>query len=80
MFEVLVKLATPDKTLPVLQDDTDSPWAEYNEMGKIMALGTAIYHDPSWNYFASSKVSSSIYWLLSGKQLSEVKRKIIRNP
>lgn len=69
MFDVLVQMATPAKTLPVLQDDTDSPWAEYNEMGEIMALGAAIYKDPSWSYFASSKVSPTMYWLLTGEQL-----------
>lgn len=73
MFDVLVQMATPAKTLPVLQDDTNSPWAEYNEMGEIMALGAAIYKDPSWSYFASSKVSPTMYWLLTGEQLLALK-------
>lgn len=73
LFDVLLKIAMPNKKAPVLQDDTDSPWSEYNEIGSSMALGTVLFADPEYNYFASSKVSSSYYWFLKPDQLARLK-------
>ena len=73
LFDVLTKIAMPNKKAPVLQDDTDSPWSEYNEIGPTMALGTALFADPAYQYFASSKVSSSYYWFLKPAQLARLK-------
>ena len=69
LFDVLVAIATPDNNAPVLQDDTDSPWAEFNRIDEAMALGTILFAKPEYNYFASSKVPSSYYWFLKQDQL-----------
>lgn len=80
LFEVLIKLATPDKTLPVLQDDTDSPWAEYNELDEAMALGTALFSKPSFNYFSSGEVSPALFWYLTDKQIAALSSDLKENP
>jgi hypothetical protein len=73
MFEALTKLAYPNKTLPVLQDDTDSPWAEFNKMQDVMSLGYILFDEPSFRYFASDKVSSSKYWFVSRKDKQKLR-------
>lgn len=62
MFDALVQLAMPNKKLPVLQDDTDAPWAEYNEMGSVMSIGAILFEDPKYKYFSNKKLSSSFFW------------------
>ena len=69
MFDAAVVLARPDRHLPVFQDDTDMPWAEYNEMGDFMLLGSVLFDDPVINYFASDRVASAVYWLLREEQI-----------
>ncbi len=73
MFEALTKLAYPNKTLPVLQDDTDSPWAEYNNLTNVMTLGTILFKEPSFRYFANSSVSSTKYWFVKEDDKNELK-------
>lgn len=73
LFDVLLKIAMPSKKAPVLQDDTDSPWAEYNEIDNTMALGAVLFGEPDYVYFASSKVASDYYWFLKPEQLARLK-------
>ena len=73
LFDVLLKLAMPNKKAPILQDDTDSPWSEYNKIDDYMALGASLFGDPEYVYFASSKVSPDYYWYLKQDQLSRLK-------
>ncbi|WP_321373247.1 heparinase II/III family protein [uncultured Draconibacterium sp.] len=73
LFDVLLKIAMPNKKAPVLQDDTDSPWAEYNEIDNTMALGAVLFGEPDYVYFASSKVSTEYYWYLKPEQLARLK-------
>lgn len=73
LFDVLLKIAMPDKKAPVLQDDTDSPWAEYNEIDNTMALGAVLFGEPDYVYFASSKVSTEYYWFLKPEQQARLK-------
>jgi len=73
MFEALVKIALPNKKLPVQQDDTDSPWGEYNEMGSTMTIGTILFNNPTYKYFANDKISSSIYWFLRQNDIDQFK-------
>ncbi|MCI0522357.1 MAG: heparinase II/III family protein [Bacteroidales bacterium] len=70
MFDALIKIATPDKSLPVLQDDTEEPWAEYNELEEVMAFGTALYNEPSFNYFSSGEISYSLFWYFTPEQIA----------
>jgi hypothetical protein len=73
MFDVMAKIAMPTNYAPVLQDDTDSPWAEYNEIDDIMSLGVALFASKECKYFASKKLPSKYYWLLNGSQVEEFK-------
>jgi len=73
LFDVLLKMATPNKNAPVLQDDTDSPWSEFNKIDDTMALGAVLFGNPEYVYFASSKVASGYFWFLKPKQLARLK-------
>ncbi|RXP57920.1 heparinase [Lutibacter sp. HS1-25] len=70
LFTTLTKIAYPDKSAPVLQDDTDNPWAEKNDISGALTLGYLLFEEPSLGYFANSKVASKMYWYLSKNQLS----------
>ncbi|RMD48163.1 MAG: heparinase [Ignavibacteria bacterium] len=63
MFECLTKIAYPNKTLPVLQDDTDQPFAEFNQIDNMMAIGAVIFEEPKFKYFSSDRVSPKDYWV-----------------
>ena len=70
MFFSLVEMAQPNKRLPVLQDDTDSPYSENNDISGVMTLGTLLFRDPEFRYFAGNEIHPSVYWLLREEQLS----------
>ncbi|QKG79462.1 heparinase II/III family protein [Tenuifilum thalassicum] len=72
MFDVLLKIALPNKKCPVLQDDTDKPLAEFNQIDDVMALGVALFGEPQYKYFASSKISSNYYWFLRSDQIDRL--------
>ncbi|MEP3211109.1 MAG: heparinase II/III family protein [Maribacter sp.] len=69
LFSTLVKVAYPDKSAPVLQDDTEIPWAEKNDISGAMTLGYLLFEDPELGYFATNKVDDSMYWFLSQSQI-----------
>ncbi|MEO0901093.1 MAG: heparinase II/III family protein, partial [Bacteroidota bacterium] len=69
LFSTLAKIAYPDKSAPVLQDDTDIPWAEKNDISGVMTLGYLLFEDPKFGYFASNKVDARTYWFLNKEQL-----------
>jgi hypothetical protein len=73
MFDSLVQLAQPNKRLPVLQDDTDRPFAENNQMDDALTIGTIMFRDSVFRYFSTNKVPGSIYWLLKNNQLNILK-------
>jgi hypothetical protein len=73
LFTTLVKITYPDKTAPVLQDDTDNPWAEFNDISEALTLGYLLFNDPEFGYFAANKVDDGIYWALQQKQLDGLK-------
>jgi hypothetical protein len=78
LFTTLVKIAYPDKSAPVLQDDTEIPWGEKNEISGVMTLGYLLFEDPQFGYFAEDRVNASIYWFLQKRQLellSQIERK-----
>ncbi len=74
MFDAAVVLARPDGKLPVLQDDTDQPWAEFNHMEDFMLLGAVLFDDPEINYFAADSVADSTYWLLRQDQIDSISK------
>jgi len=72
LFTTLVKVAYPDRSAPVLQDDTDNPWAETNDISGAMTLGYLLFEDPEFGYFASDKVDDRVYWFLSNEQIAKL--------
>lgn len=73
LFTSLAKIAYPDKSAPVLQDDTEIPWAEKNDISGAMTLGYLLFEDPEFGYFASDKVDDRMYWYLSNAQVEMLK-------
>ena len=73
LFETLCKIAYPDGTAPVLQDDTDDPWAEYNEIGETMALGAILFDDPLFRAYSTDRVEPFKYWFVSDESLLNLK-------
>ncbi|MGQ1892016.1 heparinase II/III family protein [Thermophagus sp. OGC60D27] len=80
MFDVLTKIALPNKKAPVLQDDTDKPWAEFNDIDEIMCVGAMIFGDPVFSYFASELPPRAYFWLLSSEQLKQLVRRSAQQP
>jgi len=73
MFYALTQLAYPDKKLPVLQDDTDEPWAEFNKMDEPLSIGALLFNDPQLKYFTGNKIPSGIFWYLDGTTFKRFK-------
>ena len=69
LFTTLTKIAFPDKSAPVLQDDTDNPWAEKNDISGALTLGYLLFEDATMGYFANNYVDSNMYWFLNDTQL-----------
>ena len=72
LFSTLVKIAYPDKSAPVLQDDTNEPWAEKNEISGAVTLGYLLFKDPEFGFLATNHVDSQIYWFVSGGQMNQL--------
>ncbi|MCB0270504.1 MAG: heparinase II/III family protein [Calditrichaeota bacterium] len=70
MFDALVNIAQPNRRTPVLQDDTDRPYAENNPIDGVMAIGTLLFDDPVYKYFAGDALPDAIFWLLREQQLA----------
>lgn len=73
LFTTLTKIAFPDKSAPVLSDDTDTPWGEKNDISGSMTLGYLLFEDPEIGYFANDKLSTKFYWNASEAQLEKLK-------
>lgn len=69
LFATLVKIAYPDKSAPVLSDDTDAPWAEKNDISGALTLGYLLFNNPEMGYFANDFVDAKMFWYLSDSQL-----------
>ncbi|MBA6152829.1 heparinase II/III family protein [Gelidibacter maritimus] len=73
LFTTLIKIAYPDKSAPVLSDDTDAPWAEKNDISGALTLGYVLFGNPEMGYFAKKKVESKMFWYLNNSQLELLK-------
>lgn len=69
LFVTLTKIAYPDKSAPVLSDDTDDPWAEKNDISGALTLGYLLFDSPEMGYFANHQVEPNMFWYLSDAQL-----------
>ncbi|GAA3638124.1 heparinase II/III family protein [Flavivirga jejuensis] len=74
LFITLTKVAYPDKSAPVLSDDTDQPWAETNDISGALTLGYLLFDSPKMGYFANNYVKANMYWYLSGSQLKMLEK------
>ncbi|KAB1068024.1 heparinase [Tamlana haliotis] len=70
LFGSLTKIAYPDKSAPVLSDDTDNPWGETNNISGALTLGYLLFDDPEFGYFANSTVQSKMFWFVTDEQLN----------
>lgn len=71
MFEVLVKLAMPNGSMPVMQDDTDGGSKIEADISEPLAVGAMIFNEPTFRYFASDKPPANFYWLLTNDQITD---------
>ncbi len=69
LFTTLTKIAYPDKSAPVLSDDTSPPWAEKNDISGALTLGYLLFEDPEMGYFANNYVEQKMFWYVSDSQL-----------
>ncbi|MBU2506873.1 MAG: heparinase II/III family protein [Bacteroidetes bacterium] len=75
MFESLAQIAMPDNTLPVLQDDTDEPWGEFNKLTSVMNLGSILFENGEFDYFASKEICGDKFWFVDDDIRNENKSK-----
>ena len=68
MFTALAQLARPDRRLPVLQDDTDAAYSEYNEIHIPMSTGALLFGNPQFRYFTGDEIPAELYWLTRPEQ------------
>lgn len=80
LFTTLIKIAYPDKSAPVLSDDTDAPWAEKNDISGALTLGYVLFENPEMGYFANEKVQSKMFWYLNNSQLELLKDITTKKP
>ncbi|MFD1315098.1 heparinase II/III family protein [Namhaeicola litoreus] len=80
LFTTLCKIAYPDKSAPVLSDDTDDPWSEKNDISGALTLGYLLFADAEMGYFANNEVESNMYWYLSDTQLKMLANIVTRQP
>ncbi|MCF7560626.1 heparinase II/III family protein [Sabulilitoribacter multivorans] len=69
LFTTLTKIAYPDKSAPVLSDDTNEPWAEKMDISGALTLGYLLFEDPEMGYFANNFVEPKMFWYVSASQL-----------
>ncbi|RIA10764.1 heparinase II/III-like protein [Flavobacteriaceae bacterium MAR_2010_72] len=69
LFTTLTKIAYPDKSAPVLSDDTSPPWSEKNDISGALTLGYLLFSDPVMGYFANDYVESKMFWYVNDSQL-----------
>ena len=69
LFTTLTKIAYPDKSAPVLSDDTSPPWSEKNDISGALTLGYLLFGDPVMGYFANNYVESKMFWYVNDAQL-----------
>ena len=73
LFTSLTKIAYPDKSAPVLSDDTDEPWAEKNDISGALTLGYLLFESPEIGHFSNTEVPSKMFWYASDEQLKMLK-------
>ena len=73
LFTTLTKIAYPNRTAPVLQDDTNNPWGEKNNISGALTLGYLLFESPNFGYFADDRVAAKMFWYLNERQFDLLK-------
>ncbi|MDO5970341.1 heparinase II/III family protein [Flavivirga aquimarina] len=73
LFITLTKIAYPDKSAPVLSDDTNNPWGESNDISGAITLGYLLFDSPKMGYFANNYVKPQMFWYVTDSQLNMLK-------
>lgn len=80
LFTTLIKIAYPDKSTPVLSDDTNEPWAEKNDVSGALTLGYLLFNDAEMGFFANKQVDAKMYWYLNDSQLKMLENIEVKKP
>lgn len=80
LFVTLTKIAYPDKSAPVLSDDTDEPWAEKNDISGALTLGYLLFGSPEMGYFANHHVDAGMFWYVTESQLKMLDNIVSKPP
>lgn len=80
LFTTLTKIAYPDKSAPVLQDDTDAPWAEKNDISGALTLGYLLFGEPEMGYFSNDNVEAKMFWYVNENQLKSLQNIKAKQP
>lgn len=71
LFDALIKIDMPNKNAPTLKYGDGR--CGFLEIDETMASGTALFADPTYNYFASSNVLVSDYLFFKQDQIDKLK-------
>ncbi|MBT8316061.1 MAG: heparinase [Lutibacter sp.] len=80
LFTTLIKIAYPDKSAPVLSDDTAKPWGEKNDISNALTLGYLLFEEAEMGYFANNQVEAKMFWYVSDSQLEMLKNIQTKKP
>tara|TARA_R110002050_G_scaffold1281_3_gene9222 strand:- start:22785 stop:25025 length:2241 start_codon:yes stop_codon:yes gene_type:complete len=80
LFVTLTKIAYPDKSAPVLSDDTDNPWAESNDISGALTLGYLLFESSKIGHFANDHVERKMFWYVTNSQLKMLKNIVVKAP
>lgn len=80
LFTTLIKIAYPNRSAPVLSDDTDDPWAEKNDISGALTLGYVLFDKTEIGYFANNHVEAKMFWYLSDSQLEMLNNIKMKKP
>ncbi|EOR94885.1 hypothetical protein ADIARSV_1919 [Arcticibacter svalbardensis MN12-7] len=80
LFVTLTKIGYPDKSGPVLSDDTDDPWAEKNDISGALTLGYLLFKSPEMGYFANHHVEPFMFWYFTESQLKMLDNVVSKPP
>ena len=65
LFTTLTQISFPDKSAPVFSDDTDTPWAEKNDISDALTLGYLLFENPTFGYLLTKSKSEKCIGMTS---------------
>jgi hypothetical protein len=93
MFDAIMELSRPDKSLPVLQDaqafyQTQLDSLDNNDAAELsdpkeslfMSLGAAEFNNPGYKYFSSEQLPPDLFWFFSEEERDKYSALPIKTP